>query len=183
MTYFAERLKKLRLESGLSMQALADESNVCKSMICKIERNETQPTLDVAGRLAKALGKTLSEMLHAPQVTSVIHLTKDEQAVWEDVHRIKRRNISPVFEGLKIEWLQVELPAGTSIVKSLPGSSAGGQKFILVTKGTLGININKHEYLGKKGDSFYFDSGSPHDFFNPGKDTAEFYVVIRHPER
>ncbi|SRR5579883_280434 len=182
MTYFAERLKKLRTDSGLSMQALANESNVCKAMICKIENNETQPTLDVAGRLAKALGKTLSEMLHAPQVNNFIHLTKNDQAVWEDAQHIVRRNISPVFEGLKVEWLHVELPAGLKSLKPIGSHNiVGGQKMVLVTKGTVGLIINQQKYLLKKGDSFYFESGLPHDFFNPTKEKVEYYIVIKHP--
>ncbi len=180
MSYFAERLKNLRLESGLSMQALADESKVCKSMICKIERNETQPTLDVAGKLAKALGKTLSEMLHASQMMQVVLLTRNEQAVWEDAKHIVRRNISPVFEGLKIEWLQVELPPKTVILKSLSCTTTGGEKYILVTKGSLQMTINQKVYQLNKGDSIYFDSNCPHEFYNPGKTGMEYYVVIKH---
>src|SRR5690348_1290961 len=124
MTYFAEKLKKLRTDSGLTMDALATASNVSKSMISKIERDEVQPTIDVASRIAKAFGKTLSEMLHVTQQTQVVFLPKAEQSIWEDAQHIKRRNISPVFEGLKIEWLQVELPPDASLLKcaGLPGS-------------------------------------------------------------
>lgn len=182
MSYFADRLKGLRLASGLSMQALSDAANVSKSMICKIERDEVQPTIDVAGRLAKALGKTLSEMLHATQNPQVVHLTRDQQAVWEDAQKIKRRNISPVFSGLKTEWLQVELPPKTEILKSLScGTSNGGEKFVLVMKGAVDVKINQQIYKIKKGDSLYFDASHPHDFINSGKETAEFYIVIKHP--
>lgn len=179
MTYFAESLKKHRLEADLSMQELADKSNVCKSMICKIEKNDTQPTIDVAGKLSNALGKTLSEMLHAPQTAQVIHLTRDEQAVWEDAHKIKRRNISPVFEGIKVEWLQVDMPPNVCISKTY--TTAGNvEKIVLVTKGTLSIKIQHKVYQIKKGESFYFDASTPHEFFNPSKETVEYYLVIKH---
>lgn len=180
MSYFAERLKHLRIESGLTMQTLADEAKVSKSMICKIEHDEVQPTLDVASRLAKALGKTLSEMLHPTQAAEALLLTRDQQAVWEDSQHIVRRNISPVFEGLKIEWLHVELPPKAVIAKSLTTMAKGGEKYILVTKGSLGVKINEKIYQLNKGDSIYFDSNSPHDFYNSGKTVAEYYVVIKH---
>src|SRR3989338_6276016 len=180
MTYFAERLKKLRTESGFTMDALAKAANVSKSMICKIEKDEAQPTIDVAARLAKALGKTLSEMLHVTQPTQVVLLSKDEQALWEDAQSIKRRNISPVFEGLKIEWLQVELPPHTSILKCLPTAAQNIEKYILVTKGTLEVKINQQSYLLKKGDSLYFEASCEHEFNNLGKDSVEYYIVIKH---
>lgn len=182
MTYFAERLKKLRTESGLTMDALAKTANVSKSMISKIERDDVQPTIDVAARIAKALGKTLSEMLHVAEQTQVVFLPKDKQALWEDAQHIKRRNISPVFEGLKIEWLQVELPPHTAIIKCFVAGNPGAAKYILVTKGILEVKINQASYRLKKGDSLYFDAVVDHEFVNPGKDTVEYFVVIKHAE-
>lgn len=180
MTYFAESLKKLRKEAGLSMQKLADHANVCKSMICKIERNEVQPTLDVAGRLAKALGKTLSELLHAPQGSKAIHLTPQEQAVWEDTHNIKRRNISPVLQGLKTEWLQVTMPPGIKFDKTMQIHAIGIEKYILVKQGRLNIQINETEYQLNKDDSFYFEANQPHAFHNPATEPCEFFILIKH---
>lgn len=182
MTYFAEQVKKLRTSSGLTMDALAKTANVSKSMISKIERDEVQPTIDVAARIAKALGKTLSEMLHVTQKTQVVYLPQDEQAIWEDAHRIKRRNISPVFEGLKIEWLQVELPPLSNIIKCFVAGTPGAEKYILVTKGVLEIKINQEIYRMKKGDSLYFDANIDHEFSNPSKDVVEYYVVMKHIE-
>jgi transcriptional regulator with XRE-family HTH domain len=180
MTYFAESLRALRQEADLSMQALADKACVSKSMISKIERDEVQPTLDVAARLAKALGKTLSEMLHAPQSVQVVHTSQNEQAVWVDAQGIKRRNISPVFEGLKIEWLQVELPANTNIQKCIAQNSMGAEKYILVKEGQLEIHVENQIFKLEKGDSLYFDANCNHAFFNPSKVNALYYVVVKH---
>jgi transcriptional regulator with XRE-family HTH domain len=180
MSFFAERLKDLRTEKDLSMQALAELAHVSKSMICKIERDEVQPTLDVAAKLAHALGKTLSEMLHATQPVQVVYLPKDEQATWEDSRHVKRRNISPVFEGLKLEWIHVEFPPGASIVKTPSDYTAGEEKYILVIKGALEVKINEQIYRLKKGDSLYFDAKCTHTFTNPGKDSSEYFAVINH---
>ncbi len=180
MTYFAEKLKKLRLDSGLTMDMLAKTANVSKSTISKIESDDVQPTIDVAARIAKALGKTLSEMLHVTQSTQVVFLSQDEQAVWEDAQHIKRRNISPVFEGLNTEWLQVELPPQTGILKCYTPGATGGEKYVLVTKGLLEIKINQEIYRLKKGDSLYFDASCDHEFLNSGEDTVEYYIVVKH---
>lgn len=180
MSYFAESLKKQRLQLALTMQELADKASVSKSMISKIERDEVQPTLDIAARLAKALNKTLSEMLHAPQMMQVVFLPKSEQAVWKDAQNIVRRNISPIFEGLKTEWLQVELPPDTSILKCISSNVQGVEKYILVTKGMLEIKINQHVFRLTKGDSLYFNASANHEFFNVGKETVEYYIVIKH---
>jgi transcriptional regulator with XRE-family HTH domain len=74
MSYFAKQLKTLRTQKNWSMQELSDSAGVSKSMICKIENEEVQPTIDVAARLAKALKVTISEMLHSTNEDEVIHL-------------------------------------------------------------------------------------------------------------
>lgn len=179
MTHFAESLKNLRMKSGMTMQALADAAKVSKSMICKIEKDEVQPTIDVAARISRALGKTLSEMLHATHAAKVVLLPKSEQALWVDGNKIKRRNISPIFEGLKIEWLYVEIPAGVSF-SCLPENTHKGAKNIFIVKGSLDVTVNDKTHHLKKGDSLYFSAECPHDIANPGKDVVEYYIVISH---
>lgn len=180
MSYFAESLKALRQQANLSMQALADKACVSKSMISKIESDDVQPTLDIAARLAKALGKTLSEMLHATQTTPVVFLPQKDQAVWEDAQGIRRRNISPVFEGLKSEWLQVELPVNVSILKCMPLNSTGTEKYVLVLKGHLKIKVEEQTFELAPGDSLYFDASCMHEFHNIGDETALYHLVIKH---
>ncbi len=67
-------------------------------------------------------------MLHTPQTTQIVYLPKNEQAIWEDAQKIKRRNISPVFEGFNIEWLLVEMPGGTEIKKCAPPNGVSHAK-------------------------------------------------------
>jgi transcriptional regulator with XRE-family HTH domain len=178
MSHFAKALSELRQAAGDSMQSLADKAKVSKSMISKIERNEVQPTLDVAGRLAKAFGKTLSEMLHAPKSSNIIFLPKQEQAVWEGVENITRRNISPIFEGLQIEWLQLTFPINATVIKA--GMIPAPEKHFLVTKGKLSIEINQQTYQLTPGDSIYFNGCVDHVIKNIASESTEFYLVMHH---
>lgn len=180
MTHFAETVKALRQERDMTMQTLADKASVSKSMICKIERDEVQPTLDVAGRIARAFNKTLSEMLHDPHASSVIFLPRNQQATWEDPNHIKRRNISPVFEGLKLEWLQVELPAFSSVQQCVAINVPGVEKYMLVVEGCLEVHVNNEIFTLQKGDSLYFDSSCSHQYFNRFNETVEMYVLVKY---
>lgn len=179
MNYFAEQLKLLRTKHGLTMQNLADNARVSKSTISMIEQGSTRPTIDVAARLANALRKPLSEMLHPHQSTRTILIPHNEQAVWEDAQHITRRNISPIFSGLKLEWLQVELPPG-SVIDVLPIYAPGTEKCILVINGIFEITIRDKVYRLKKGDSIYFEPDCPHAFRNPGNSTGKYYIVTKH---
>ena len=44
-----------------------------------------------------------------------------------------------------------------------------GEEFLFVLKGELQIGLNGEEYRLKQGDSFYFESATPHHWKNPGR--------------
>jgi quercetin dioxygenase-like cupin family protein len=50
-----------------------------------------------------------------------------------------------------------------------------GEEFLYVLKGELEIALNGHEYRLKQGDSFYFESATPHQWKNPG--SKETWII------
>ena len=59
---FSEKLKQLRLEKGLSLQALSDISDVTAMTLFNIEHNRTKPNVRTISKLAKALDYDYSEL-------------------------------------------------------------------------------------------------------------------------
>jgi len=60
---FAENVRKLRRERGLSQEALAEYSDLHRTYVGSIERGERNISIDNMERLAVALGVKLREML------------------------------------------------------------------------------------------------------------------------
>jgi len=63
---FPARLKELRQQADLSQEALARLAGTTASSVAKLERGERAPSLDLAGRLADALGVTVDELRRPP---------------------------------------------------------------------------------------------------------------------
>src|SRR5436309_10827255 len=57
------RVKALREAMSLSLRDLAERSGVSAPMLSQVERGETSPTLQVAGRIAAGLDLRLSQLL------------------------------------------------------------------------------------------------------------------------
>jgi transcriptional regulator with XRE-family HTH domain len=57
-----QRLKELRLRAGLTQEALARAAGVANDAVRKWERGKRTPLLDMAAKLADALGCTLDEL-------------------------------------------------------------------------------------------------------------------------
>ena len=56
-------IKPYREREGLSQMALAHKSGVGQTTISAIERGEMVPTVEIAQRIARALGCTVDELL------------------------------------------------------------------------------------------------------------------------
>lgn len=60
---FAHNLRKVRLEKGLSQEALADLAGLHRTYIGSVERGERNISIDNIERLAEALGCQVTELL------------------------------------------------------------------------------------------------------------------------
>ncbi len=60
---FAEKLKKLREEKGISQQILSDLSGINKMLISKYETGRSTPNMENLGKLAQALDVTADCMI------------------------------------------------------------------------------------------------------------------------
>ena len=58
----AERLRALRADRALTLDALAERAGVSRSMISLVERGESSPTAAVLDRLAAGLGVTIASL-------------------------------------------------------------------------------------------------------------------------
>src|SRR5215207_692808 len=58
-----ERVRALREAMGLSLRDLAERSGVSAPMLSQVERQETSPTIAVAGKIAAGLELSLSQLL------------------------------------------------------------------------------------------------------------------------
>lgn len=64
---FSERLKKLRLEAGLSQEGLARAAGISLSSVCKLEQGDTiDPSLSTVTKLAKALNVDCRAFMDQP---------------------------------------------------------------------------------------------------------------------
>ena len=78
------RLKAFRKNRHFTMEVLSERANVSKSMISKIERGDVQPTIEVAARIAKALGTHITNILEPDRHRRVALMRSRRQPVLID---------------------------------------------------------------------------------------------------
>lgn len=62
----ARNVRRYRLETGLSQEALADEAGLHRTYISQVERKQNNVTIVVLSKIAKALGIRPDQLLVPP---------------------------------------------------------------------------------------------------------------------
>lgn len=63
---FGLNVRRVRLDKGLTLEALADEVGLAYTYVGQIERGQRNPTLGVVERIAAVLGVDSVDLLRAP---------------------------------------------------------------------------------------------------------------------
>ena len=60
---FGAHLRRIRLDKGVSQEGLAELANLHRTYVSSVERGERNVTLETIGKLAKALGISMSKLM------------------------------------------------------------------------------------------------------------------------
>jgi transcriptional regulator with XRE-family HTH domain len=177
-TAIGSQLRAARRVRGLTLERLAERSEVSRAMLSKIERDERNPTVAVACRIAEALEVTLSQLLGLEEPREVILLPRAERKVFRDPKSgFERHLLSPTFPTKGVEFLMNVIPPGKRS-GAFPPHQKAVEEYLVVASGTLKAILDGKEYLLREGDALYFDAAVEHEFVNDGRGRCVYYLVI-----
>ena len=112
----AARVRRLRADSAMSLEALAARSAVSRSMLSLIERGETSATAVVLEKIATGLGCTLASLFDEAGAPPSPVSRAAERTSWNDPQSgYVRRNISPANFPSPIQIVEIGFPAGARV--------------------------------------------------------------------
>jgi transcriptional regulator with XRE-family HTH domain len=175
----ARRVAELRNASGLSLDALATQCDVSRSMISLIERAETSATAVVLEKLASGLGVPLSALFDAPREVPGPLSRRDEQPQWRDpATGYLRRNVSPPDHPSPLRIVEVEFPAGKRVVLEGASPTAVLEEQVWMLEGAMALTYGGHTHRLEAGDCLALRIDGPIEFRNPTRKPARYAVVI-----
>ena len=159
-------IRRLRMARGLTLQELADRSDVSIGMLSQIERDRANPSLRVLSQIRSALGAPISALFG------------ETEAAPTDPEFVCRAGRRPHLDlgYLRKELLAVGTPGGMQLmILHLPPGADSGDKLLtapmekagMVLEGSLLLRVGEREALLAANDSFLFDGARPHGFRNP----------------
>jgi XRE family transcriptional regulator, regulator of sulfur utilization len=177
MAALGRRLRALRQQRQLSLEAMAARSGVSVSMLSTVERGQKVPSILVMGQIATALGTSIGRLVGEEAAPRVIVTRAADQRVIKDPAGIERRGLSPVLPGIEFELIRITLPPGVD-AGTFPPHRAGSREYLAVEIGALTLTLDGTEYRLAEGDSIYHGGDCEHGYRNDGDTPCIYYLAM-----
>ena len=157
------RLRQLRLSQELSLAEVASAVGISVGFLSAIERSHMSASVGTLRKLARYYKLNILDFFDPAQANP---------------HRVRRSERKRLHVG---RGVQMDLLAwGNTVMEPhlftiAPGAGSGesyahdGEEFLYVLRGVLNIALEGQWHLLHPGDSFYFESTTPHAWRNTGK--------------
>lgn len=179
------RLRRVRNTAGYTLDWAAEQAEVTKGYLSKVERGQATPSIAVINRLSEVYGVGLSEFFMPEGERKSITVLRAGQ------RRAVNRTGSEVGYRYEIGDLSKANPQAEFFFLTLPVLAEGqtppknrhsGEEVLLMLEGQMIFDYGGVEILLNEGDCIQFDARIEHfGYAAGGKDARAFVVTI--PER
>ena len=144
------KIKRLRQANGLTLEELANRSELTKGFLSQLERDLTSPSVATLEDILEALGTNLQEFF-SEKPAEQIAFKKDDFFINEQDDYIISY-IIPNAQKNDMEPILIELEKGKQSMTIDPHE---GQEFGYVIQGKIKLINGDNEFILKKGETFY----------------------------
>jgi transcriptional regulator with XRE-family HTH domain len=175
----ASRVRALRTELGLSLDALAANSDVSRSMISLVEREESSPTAVVLEKIAMGLGVPLAALFDDASAPANPVSRRADRTPWRDPQSgYIRCNISPINFPSPIQIVDVVLPAGARVAYETGARDVSIHQQIWVREGSVEVTLGSVTHRLSEDDCLAMQLDEPIAFRNRTRKPARYVVIV-----
>jgi len=175
----AENIKRIRKSKKLSMERLAAESGVSRSMLGQIERGEANPSVGILGKLAAALKVPAEVLLENDDFQSLVHFRECEtKPIRMDAGKVVVRPNFPYDDATRLESCFVDLYISGRYEPepSVPGCVC----HLTVMAGAPAVTAEGETFRLVERDALRFAADRPYKFENMTNSTARLLLVYQY---
>jgi len=157
------RLRQLRTKRSASLADVSAAAGISVGFLSAIERSQMSASVGTLRRLARYYR------------TNILDFFDPTESNTRLVRPAKRKvlNAGPGVRMELLAWGNTVMEPHLFRIAPQAGSGESyaheGEEFLFVLRGELQIALADQEYHLRRGDSFYFESATPHHWRNPGR--------------
>ncbi len=173
LTHVSRNVRRLRLATGLSQAALADQSGVSRRTVIKLEAGEANISLTGLDRLAESLGVTFVDLVAEPSAPR----SSINEIVWRGQHP---RSVATLMASVPANKEAQLLTWALEPTERYVGEPdpAGWSEMILVFEGSLRIVTTEETVLRTAGEHYAFATSQDFSYINEGQQLTRFARIV-----
>jgi DNA-binding transcriptional MerR regulator/quercetin dioxygenase-like cupin family protein len=165
------QLRQLRARRGFALAQVAEAVGISVGFLSALERSQMSGSVGTLRKLARFYKTNILDFYQA-NGASGRHVRPAERKVLEAGAGVRMELLAWGNTVMEPHLFRIAPEAGSG-----ESYAHEGEEFIYVLRGDLEITVDGEEYRLKSGDSFYFESATPHRWRNPGqKETLLLWV-------
>lgn len=170
------KLKELRLKNDLTLEELANRSELTKGFLSQVERDLTSPSISTLSDILEALGVEFSEFfVEEKKVTEVFSEddffvnVRDDYTISWIIPNAQKNNMEPIL---------IEIMPNKSSMNIEPFS---GEEFGFVLSGNVDLVFDNQVYNLESGQTFYLLGDKSHYLHNKSNEIAKILWITNPP--
>lgn len=170
------KIKLLRIKNQLTLEELANRSELTKGFLSQVERNLMSPSIATLEDILEALGTSLGEFFSDDRDERVVFTANDYFINEQEAYDISY--IVPNAQKNCMEPILIRLYPGCESETYGPYEA---EEFGYVLQGKVELHYGKAQYMLKKGQTFYLKGDREHYLKNAGESEAKVIWVSNPP--
>jgi transcriptional regulator with XRE-family HTH domain len=160
------RIRDLRGQKALTLQALSELTGLSPSMLSLVERGQTSPSIGTLVVISSALGVHMSDLLAVEgRAARDLVSRASEQPIYETARGVLRRILrEDRLRGVEVAVNEYAPDTGSA---EQPVHHAG-YEYGVVLEGELTVEVDGVAYVLRPGDLISYDSSRAHRIWNHG---------------
>ncbi|MFV0528317.1 MAG: helix-turn-helix domain-containing protein [Lachnospiraceae bacterium] len=169
-------LKRIRNARNLSLDAVADQTGISKSMLGQIERGQSVPTIAVLGKLADGLRVDYRELLSTQGQDE--YIIRKSTFVPSRDHRdnYKVYTYFPYEASRNFEVYQIQVLPQKAYETASHGENT--VEYVMVNEGTLTLILPDKTHVLEAGDAIRFNTDRPHTYKNEDSEQSLMLTIV-----
>lgn len=172
----SRNLKRIRKAKEMSLDDVAKQTGISKSMLGQIERGESTPTVETLGKIVSGLRVSFNSLISAIK-TDVILVHKEELVPYINKGSMyKAYEYFPYEEDRTFEIYLMELEAGASYIDE--GHGENTYEYLTVFLGNMTLRVDGKTYEIEEDNSIRFPTNGKHEYINHSEKMVKFSVTF-----
>ena len=171
-----KKLKRLRVKHQLTLEELANRSELSKGFLSQLENNNCSPSISTLEDLLEVLGSSLQDFFSEKSEEAIVFSKKDYFENEQEEYKIDY--LVPNAQKNAVEPIRITIFSGGRSQEIIPHD---GEDFGYVIKGCADLIYGGEKHRLKKGDTFYVRCNENYHIENNSKSECELIWISTPP--